>query len=122
MSKTDRSRHTTITTPGFLCDVGIQRLPASWPELDAVGDPCEAKSVDWDVVAGWELGSPEVGREAVSGSGEAEPGFGVVGSRGDTVSRLVEVDSGVVSGLGEEGSEVISGLVGVWSEVVSGLG
>lgn len=76
-----------------------------------MGDPCETKSVAWDVVVGWELGRPEVGREAVSGSGEAEPGFGVVETRGDTVSRLVGVDSGVVSG-----------LVGVVSEVVSGLG
>jgi hypothetical protein len=54
-----------------------------------VDNPCGGKFVDWDVVVGSELGNPEVGREAVSGSGEAEPGFGVVESGGDMVSRLV---------------------------------
>lgn len=76
MSKTDTSRHTAITTPGFLCDVGIQRLPASWPGLDEVGDPCGAKFVNWGVMVGSELGNTELGKEAVSGSGEAEPDVG----------------------------------------------
>lgn len=69
--------------------MGVQRLPASWCGLDTVDNPCGGKFVDWDVVVGSELGNPEVGREAVSGSGEAEPGFGVVESGGDMVSRLV---------------------------------
>lgn len=76
-----------------------QSLHSPWPGLDTVGDSCRAKFVDWDMVVSSELGNPELGRESVSGPGEAEPGFGAVESGGDMVSRTVGVDSGVVSGL-----------------------
>lgn len=76
--------------------------------------------MEWDVVVCSELGNPELGREAVSGSGEAEPGFGAVES--GVVSRIVGVDSGVVSGLGVVDSGIVSSGLGVVdSGVVSGL-
>lgn len=78
ISKTDTSRQIAITTPGFLCAVGIHRLSASWPGLDTVGEPCGSKLVNWDMVVGSEPGEPELGRETVSGSGEAEPEFAPV--------------------------------------------
>lgn len=86
--------------------------------------------MDWDLVVGSELGNPELGREAVSGSGEAEPGFGDVESGvvsrivevDSVVSELREVDSGVVTGLGVVDLGLVSGLEEVGSRVVPGFG
>lgn len=68
--------------------------------------------MNWDMVVSSEPGEPELGREAVSGSGEAEPGFVPVEleseSGVDVTSRLGEVEarSGLVLEEADPNSEL----------------